>query len=232
MAVSELKFIISEATAAELRGWARLELMPDPNAAESGGDSYLTRTLYFDTPGFDLFFRRGSQARAKFRIRGYNSGTAIFLERKLKSGNRVYKRRSEVVRDDLSLITEKREDWAGRWFARRLYHRGLRPVCQISYARTARVGSGLTGALRMTIDQNISASAINTFAFTNAAGLELMPGLAILELKYSSALPAAFAEIMRVFRLHPQAVSKYRLAVRSLGLTGTVDDSERATIHA
>jgi hypothetical protein len=124
------------------------------------------------------------------------------------------------------------QDWEGRWFARRLYHRGLRPVCQISYARNARVGRGITGALRMTIDQNISASGIDTIAFTKASGLELIPGLAILELKYSSALPPVFAEIMRVFDLHPQAVSKYRLAVRSLGLASAIDDSERATIHA
>jgi SPX domain protein involved in polyphosphate accumulation len=83
---SELKFLVSERTAVELRRWARMHFSADPHAAVGGSDSYRTRTLYFDTNEFDLFFRRGSQARAKFRIRTYNDGPAVFLERKLKAG--------------------------------------------------------------------------------------------------------------------------------------------------
>src|SRR5688572_15913855 len=134
---SELKFLVSERTAVELRRWARMHFTPDPHAGAVGRDSYRTRTLYFDTHEFDLFFHRGSQARAKFRIRAYNDGPTVFLERKLKVGNRVWKQRAAVTASDLSRISGEPEDWPSRWFSRRLLLRGLGPVCQVSYNRIA-----------------------------------------------------------------------------------------------
>src|SRR5215510_13707112 len=101
MFTSELRFVVSEETAAAFLDWARMELTADPYAAERGGDSYQTTTIYFDTEEFDLFFRRGSHGRAKFRIRSYNAGERIFLERKMKAGSRRSKRRSSIALEEL-----------------------------------------------------------------------------------------------------------------------------------
>jgi hypothetical protein len=65
--------------------------------------------------------------------------------------------------------------------------------------------------------------------FTHDAGIDLVPGNAILELKYASELPRAFEEVIETFNLHPHSISKYRLAVRRLGLA---DDKERMVVHA
>ena len=134
---SELKFIVSHDAATAIRQWARSELAPDPHAVRFGGDGYQTSSLYFDTEDLHLYFRRGSYARAKYRVRSYNQGDAVFLERKMKAGGCVLKRRSQVQREDLVLLKDPNAEWAGRWFTRRLQLRNLRPVCQITYNRTA-----------------------------------------------------------------------------------------------
>src|SRR5215831_4255597 len=176
MLTSELKFIVTNEIADSFLDWARLELPADPHAAP-GGDSYQTTTLYFDTDDFDLFFRRGSNGRAKFRIRAYNSGQTVFLERKMKTGGRRSKRRSEVPRAGLEQITRD-GDWAGRWFARRLKHRRLHPVCQIAYTRTARAGTITNTPLRVTVDRDVSAVQVERIEFTDNPATPILPGQA------------------------------------------------------
>src|SRR5262245_48637947 len=136
---SEMKFVVDEKTATAIGEWARKELWADPHAADPAGDGYETASLYFDTPSFDLFFRRGSTARAKFRIRRYNGGPVVFLERKMRTAGRVIKRRSEIIEADLARLAESAGPWSGRWFERRLRLRCLQPACQISYKRIARL---------------------------------------------------------------------------------------------
>src|SRR6185503_18077472 len=98
---SELKFVLNRTAANALADWARSHLSPDPNAADPTG-SYRTTSLYFDTPRLDVYFRRGSCSRAEFRVRRYNDSETVFLERKLKIGDRLSKRRSEAPVDDLA----------------------------------------------------------------------------------------------------------------------------------
>ncbi len=217
---SELKFLVDAWTVAALQPRIRAEMSPDPHAIERVGDDYQTKTLYFDTDEFDLYFRRGSNARAKFRIRRYNDAQNIFLERKARiNQNRLYKRRSGVSLSDLARLYDHTASWDGNWFARRLQIRQLRPVCQVSYRRMARVAVIETESMRLTIDHGLRANVINSTAFRNDTGIELLaPGHAMLELKYGAQLPPPFTKIIEEFRLEPLALSKYRLAVKMLGL--------------
>ncbi|HEX4999849.1 MAG TPA: polyphosphate polymerase domain-containing protein [Terriglobia bacterium] len=217
---SEMKFVVDETTATAIREWARRELSPDPHAAEPDGDGYETASLYFDTPQFDLFHRRGSTGRAKFRIRRYNGGPVVFLERKMRTGGRVTKRRSEILEPDLRLLLNDGEKWAGRWFARRLTNRGLQPVCQISYNRMARVGGSPARRLRLTLDGSLAAAPIRSIAFLDSPGIQILPGEAILELKFPVDTPALFEDLIARFDLRVRSMSKYRLAIRALGLAG------------
>ena len=131
----EIKYLIPPAQAKDIRKWAREHLDPDPNADGAEGDAYRTTSIYFDTDRFDIFHRRGSFARVKYRIRRYGLCQAAFLERKLKIRDAVSKRRSLVEIEDLLRLCgeEPRNGWDGFWFHRRLLARQLKPVCQISY---------------------------------------------------------------------------------------------------
>ena len=214
---SEVKFLISKETAAAVRDWARRRMGPDPNGIGPAGDAYSTASIYFDTEDFDLFFRRGSHARAKFRIRNYNGAAKIFFERKLRKGDRTTKRRSEGSMDDLLRLDHADQDWTGRWFARRLHNRGLLAVCQVGYQRTARVGVSGGGPLRLTIDEHIRANAVHAVEFSSTGAMEILPGQAILELKYVNS-PGFLRHLIHDFELAPQPVSKYRLSVQALNL--------------
>jgi hypothetical protein len=229
---TELKFALNTEMAAAVREWARTELIPDPHAADAEGDGYQTTSLYFDTEDLDVFFRRDSNGRAKFRIRRYNNGPVLFVERKLKRAGLVTKRRTEIPLDEVLRVLDADADWPGRWFARRLSHRQLRPVCQIEYRRTARLGMSSTGPLRLTIDRHIVATSISTVAFTSHSGVEILPGQEVLELKYRVHVPPLFKRLIEKFNLEPRAISKYRMGMEALGLAGDSDQQKQIVANA
>jgi hypothetical protein len=192
----------------------------DPFAAGDNGDNYRTTSLYFDTEGFDIFHRRGSFARAKYRVRRYGADTGIFLERKLRTRELVSKRRSIVGIGDLHHLEEAEAtpDWPGFWFHRRLLLREMRPVCQISYARTARIAKADFGQMRLTIDEEIRALPIGALGFDSAnQGTLVSDQENVLELKYVRQMPALFKQLIAEFTLTPVRFSKYRLAAERLG---------------
>lgn len=216
----EVKFLIAPAVAASIHQWARGRLLPDPNAAGPAGDGYQITSLYFDTARFDVFQRNGSYGRSKYRIRRYGESEVVFLERKLKTRGLLTKRRSMVPLDALARLAEPEPEpnWPGFWFQRRMQARQLAPVCQISYHRTARVALTRQGPIRMTLDENLRAMPGVGLAFSAAAGRLLTAPSIILELKYRYEMPVLFKYLVEEFDLNPRPISKYRLALTTLGL--------------
>ena len=68
---TEIKFVVDSDLAGRIREWARAQLAPDPHGAGAAKDEYLTTSVYFDTEQLDVFHRRGSFGRSKYRIRRY-----------------------------------------------------------------------------------------------------------------------------------------------------------------
>ena len=220
---AELKFTVTPLLAEQIRDWARARLSPDPNADGERHDTYRITSLYFDTARLDVFRRQGSYGRSKYRIRRYDFAKTVFLERKLKTRGLVSKRRSLVPLGDLGYLTEPDAagGWPGTWYHKRLLVRQLKPICQISYHRTARVLMTPRGPIRLTLDENLRTVATNDLVYDDSEqGTRLIPNQVILELKYRSEMPVLFKLLTEEFALHPQPVSKYRLAVTSLGLAG------------
>lgn len=211
----EVKFVIDPSLAVEIRKWARTWLSPDPH-----GDTYQISSLYFDTESYDVLNRNGSFARGKYRIRRYGSSETIFLERKLKTGGRVGKKRTHVELRDLPRIAQPEPDpeWSGYWYHRRILVRRLQPVCQISYTRMARVGSTPKGTIRLTLDDDITVLPAGAFAFDSTRDpLRVPTEGVVLELKYRDK-PPLFQQLIERFKLVPQPASKYRAACAALGL--------------
>src|SRR5688572_14222583 len=134
---SEIKFLVDPETAERVRAWARQHLEADPHGAGPSGDIYSTTTLYLDTPDLDVFHRRGSNGRAKYRIRRYDNGV-VFFERKLRTAARLAKRRTQVTVDDVPRLATETDGWPAAWFQRRIRARRLSPTCQVRYIRMAR----------------------------------------------------------------------------------------------
>jgi hypothetical protein len=217
---SETKFLVNAAMGDDLRAWARERLGPDPHGIGPFQDQYGVTSIYFDTDAHDVYQRRDSFGRSKYRIRHYESDKSAFLERKLRTKFFLSKRRTRIPIEAVPLLRLDTPDPAhpGFWFFRRVVVRRLHPVCQIRYSRTARTAETSEGHVRMTLDAAISATPTRVAAFTQTPGKTLAEGLMVLELKYAGVFPHLFKDMVDRFGLRPHPASKYRLAVHALNL--------------
>ncbi len=224
----ELKFIIGPDMAPRIRRWARIHLDADIHGAGPFGDEYRTTSIYFDTDDYDVFHRRGSFGRSKYRIRRYGDEDAFFLERKMRQPGVLAKRRTRLPLVALERLTAQATDadWPGSWFHRRVTARRLGPVCQVAYSRMARGVIRNGEMVRLTLDGDVRAQLASEARFVSDSGVPAMatvpalPALSnrlILELKYRGAPPAIFRQLVEEFALTPQAASKYRLGMVALG---------------
>ena len=234
----ELKFLVTASQADAIRQWARSELSPDPFAGGEFHDEYATTSLYFDTPDLDVYHRRGSYRRSKYRIRRYGQAESVFLERKLRTGTSLSKRRTTVDVSDLQRLSGPADrGWSGYWFQQRLELRRLLATCQVSYQRVARIGAMGSGGVRLTLDRDIRAIPQTEPAFAVEHGVTVSPNHQILELKFRRDLPPIFQTLIDGFELTPLTVSKYRLALEALGAPGEARalaqgyDTEEATLR-
>ncbi|HYN06721.1 MAG TPA: polyphosphate polymerase domain-containing protein [Vicinamibacterales bacterium] len=228
----EVKFLIDPALGQRIREWTRDRLPPDPYGAGPNGDEYRITTLYFDTPDYDVFRRQRSYARSKYRIRRYGQSDVAFLERKMRTSTLLSKRRTAVALEDLASLAadDLSAEWPGVWFQRRLAVRGLRPHCQVSYQRMARVGVDEHGPFRVTLDDQLTVKPADDLEFVAGAGAPLIHRGFILELKYRVTPPAILKQLVEEFALNPKRVSKYRLGVLALvdRLAGGASDLREA----
>jgi hypothetical protein len=214
----EIKFVADVSMRPALLDWFRANLQPDGHGTGPFHDEYLTTSLYFETPEFDVYHRRASYGRSKFRARRYGSLDYVFLERKFRTDRLLAKRRTTVPVAEIQFLAESTADpaWPGYWFHRRILLRRLRPLTQMSYDRVARIGSTPHGTLRVTVDTNLRVLPMPDRAFIPGVGLPLIQDKCIVEVKYRVELPAIIRRFAETFRLQAMPVSKYRIGLKEL----------------
>jgi hypothetical protein len=227
---AEVKFLVSPDQGEAIRSWARQRLSPDPYGVGIDADCYTTTSLYFDTPSQDVFFRRGSYGRAKYRIRRYASADMVFLERKLRTEDLLSKRRTLVPLGDVTWLDDAPDQWparwAGSWFGHRLIARRLSPVCQVAYDRTARLAATPYGLARLTLDEQVRAWPTSEIAFQSGTARPVLTDRVIVEMKFRVEMPAVFKALVETFGLNPTSVSKYRLSMAALELASVPTPEE------
>ena len=231
---AEIKFLVDEATGIRIREWARERLAADPNGTGSHADEYRVSTLYLDTAERDVFHRRGSYGRSKYRVRRYGDESRVFLERKLRTSSRLAKRRTDIPLDTLHLLKAAgSDDGLTQWFRRRVVVRQLEPVCRVSYLRMARLAETPAGRMRMTLDYSLTASTADTFSLDGPGPAPFLNGYMILELKFRGAMPTVFRQLADTFALSPGRASKYRTAADILGIARLApEEGAPYTLHA
>jgi hypothetical protein len=211
----ELKYLLGDEVAA-VEAWARRHMLPDPHGVEG---CYGTTSLYCDTEALDVFHRRPGFRRNKYRLRRYESGELVHLERKRRQGDKVRKRREVMPLDQLALLqSETLDDQVPfAWFLRSLRLRQLRPAARVAYQRTAFHGPGI----RLTIDRQLRGERAAEWNLTPLeGGRPLLEGKAVLELKFAGLLPGLFRDLLATLPGQlPGGVSKYRLCLRAEGIT-------------
>ena len=222
-AAFELKFQLPAAEARDVELWARQHLTPDPHGHDG---TYRITSVYCDTPRLDVFYRTPGFRRRKFRLRHYATVPLVFLERKTRRKDRVKKKRTEVQADELALLASPAvpPTWAGAWFWRRVQDTGLRPTCRVAYDRTAFFGRANDAPVRLTIDRNLVGAPAGEWAAPILDdGHPLLPGAALVELKFHVHLPPLFQELLGRLTVPPARGSKYRRCVQLCGLAADGD---------
>jgi hypothetical protein len=156
---AEVKFVVDAAVGHAIAAWVREHTSADEHGTGAFGDEYRVTSLYLDTPSADVYHRRGSFGRSKYRIRSYQDGSAVFVERKLRTASLLVKRRTPIGAATLARLAAGplEEGDPARWFDRRLRLRALGPVCQVTYLRIARHVPAAGGLARLTLDRDLTA---------------------------------------------------------------------------
>jgi hypothetical protein len=76
---SETKLLVDARLGDDVRAWARDRLGPDPHGKGPFRDQYGVTSLYLDTEARDVYHRRQSYGRSKFRIRQLQAADVTFL---------------------------------------------------------------------------------------------------------------------------------------------------------
>ncbi|HEY3788565.1 MAG TPA: polyphosphate polymerase domain-containing protein [Urbifossiella sp.] len=217
-AAFELKFLLEEDRARGVEEIVRRSLALDHHADPTRGNSYPTTSLYTDTPGFDVYCRRPAAGGCKYRVRRYGGDGPIFVEQKIKSGDRVRKRRAPVQEPELAAVGrgEPHPDWPGIWFHNGITEQQLRPVCRIAYDRVAYLGVAEGHTVRVTFDRHVRGETTTDWEVKTVGETPvLLAGLVICEFKFRLSMPAIFKEIVEEYGLTPCSVSKYRRFMHS-----------------
>ncbi|MBL7809732.1 MAG: polyphosphate polymerase domain-containing protein [Saprospiraceae bacterium] len=204
-------------------------LRRDGFAAKQETGMYTVRSIYFDTPGFEMYHTKidGIAHRMKVRIRGYNVGddnSTVFLEIKRKYEGPILKNRADapfgvikelfkpgVVFDDYVHLI-KNPDNARRFFYQ-IHSKNLRPVINVIYEREPFLGKNmdLENDFRVTFDLHLRSVGYpeveNLYQETGAS--YAYPGFFILEVKFNHYCPTWVKPIMEDFQLRKEPASKY-----------------------
>lgn len=215
----ETKFLVPPSVAAEVEAWAAGHLVRDPHGDPARDHRYQVTSLYFDTPTFDVCLRTDGFRRHKHRVRRYGADPVVHLERKSKRDGQVWKVRTPLPVAGLTRLADGSAPEPAAWFVQQLAERGLRPVCRISYDRTAFVGAGPAGPIRLTLDRSaVGAQTTDPVSDPVTDGVPLLTDGVILELKYLTVMPTVFKDVIERHRLAPATVSKYRRFAAAAGL--------------
>ncbi len=228
----EMKFLLDATQADEVTDWAFSLLQIDLNASSPDG-TYETTSLYTDTVARDVLHRSSGYRRRKYRVRRYADGNCVFLEEKKRKGHRVSKRREAVPIEDLPGLADVPGpiDQQGNWFHSQLAEKMLRPVCQISYRRTAFAGGDESDPMRVTLDREIRGQRIDGWWFHSASdAIPILSDSVVLELKFRGAMPCPFKQLLEAMHLMPTGVSKYRYCM--MALEGSAGEAAEGVEHA
>jgi len=163
-------------------------------------------TLYFDTPGYQLYLDHHNKRLNRFKVRSrrYLDSDLSYFEIKFKNNkDRTFKKRNKL-KEPLGIITGKQEKLlqSSTGFTTEM----LRPAIRIYFSRITLVNIGMTE--RITFDTGLT--------FSNESSTCSYPGIVIAEVKQNRSSGSFCSKVLHQEHIIPQKISKYCLGVISL----------------
>ncbi len=224
----EFKYLVPVEQYDALRSAVLPFLCADHFAAMQTDGRYTVRSIYFDTPGFEMYHTKvnGIAHRMKVRLRGYNRGdeaSTVFMEIKRKYEGPILKNRSSApygvvlqLFKGISLDSFNGEvsnhDNTRRFFYQ-ILSRNMRPVVNVIYEREPFLGANFDpeNDFRLTFDLHLRSMAYPSVdkLFDESGATFAFPGFFILEIKFNRYCPAWIKPVLEDFQLRKEPASKY-----------------------
>lgn len=233
----ELKYLVAASAATSL---ARdLELLMDPDGHSGSDGTYVVRSLYLDSPGWEAFYAKqnGAAERMKLRVRAYGEEetpiSSVKFEIKLRRGERIRKDVGTVSGQEYRQLRPALQSWATAFDSQRLDAWGLQPffaakrrgtmapVVLVEFRRRAFV-SRAHGHTRITIDNHLAGRRARDLLEPMHGAIPLLDrSWRIVEVKVERELPAWLRFLIDKYELVRSSFSKYGQAVGAgpFGLT-------------
>lgn len=241
----ELKYLIDEFTARDLRAQIAPYCVPDkhcqrPATDRDGYAGYSINSLYLDTPGlgFHRAKERGDPERVKLRVRTYSESSPATLEIKRRRRDVIDKTRGVVDRDKVEDIAHGMpwdpmnvsffNDFGGV-----VATAGAAPTLTVNYEREA-YESLVDDYARVTFDRKIRVQRTGDWnlmpdpnawcRFDDHWNNDFTTTPVVLEIKCQTAsLPCWIIDLIRDNALRQRSFSKYSIGIH---LTGRADGAQ------
>lgn len=223
----ELKYVISEHKAQQIRHYVRSFLELDENGVGKPNLSYAVHSLYIDSDRMTTYWDtiNGNKNRFKLRIRYYNddAATPVFLEIKRRMNNCIQKQRVGVRREAVRMILRGQLPPSELVMTRHAKHQqALHDFCwttqqmragpkmHIAYLREAYLPKTDNSA-RVTMDRQVMSEPNPTGHLSTQMTKPLLVwGKAVvLELKFTDRYPNWFRDLVQIFELRQCGAAKY-----------------------
>ncbi len=191
-----------------------IDKMANENQTIMKKEEYSVKTVYFENIYNSIMQGNidGNPNREKYRIRMYNNNlNDLFLEKKIKRENGIFKYREKITKTDVTKIYEdKIDDFINQTELKRDFYinvktKLLKPKIIVYYDRVA-FEHHLTNC-RITLDSNVSKNnVINDFFKENKKTSNIYKF--ILEVKYEEFIPKYIWELLKI-NMQRQKSSKY-----------------------
>ena len=231
----ELKYLISEDKALNVRDFVRSHLELDEYGVGRPDLSYPIHSLYVDSDALRTYWDtiNGLKNRYKLRLRYYDDlpTSPVFFEIKRRMDNAILKSRGGVRREavpallaghlpepDHLLSAQPKQMASLQRFCQLMLDIGGRPKAHVFYRREAWV-STLDNSIRITFDRDVRIAYEPTARLQTAIADYVMPFTpqVILELKFTTRFPNWFNELVRQFDLERTTAAKYAQGVELIG---------------
>ena len=231
----ELKYLVNEATALQVREFVLSYLELDENGVGKPNYSYPVHSVYLDSEDLKTYWTtiNGDKNRFKLRLRFYNNNpdTPVFFEIKRRMNNCIMKQRGAVRRDSVPLLLrgqfpepsdmcskEPKHMLAVQNFCQMMHQINARPKVHIGYLREAYVPHDDNSA-RVTMDREVRTEP-ELYLRLQTEFLNPTPVWdkdVVVELKFTNRFPAWFGELVRIFNLRQCGAAKYVDGVARMG---------------
>jgi len=223
----ELKYVISEDTAQQVREYVRSFLEPDENCIGKPDFSYPVHSLYLDSDAMTTYWDtiNGNKNRFKLRIRYYSDhpGSPVFCEIKRRMNNCIMKQRGGVRREAVSGILagqlppaeamvsqNPKHIMALQHFCGLVSEMQARPKVHVAYLREAYVPP-VENSARLTLDRLVHSEPDPAARLSTQMHnpIRIWGNAVVLELKFTNRYPNWFGDLVREFNLQQCGAAKY-----------------------